>query len=625
MNLNYGRRADKSSALFFLFHFYTVMALAQLPIVSSPVIPSPTEAIYLDPNGNDLNLGTSASPKKTFAAALSALSFGQVGVQGGHSYVEVVYKSGDYYPTGSNSYVQNLSDWRKQIGGVYVYKNVSIRGIGTVVLHGDSLNAGSQMIYLTGSGISVRNIKVKNSKLHGVAVVGSNISHHSNLIIDSVHVDGAVDNGIWVTGYDRLIVRNSSTINTCTRNYKGIGSCNWASALRVENSRDALIEHNKVFFNWGEGINTSYVRNVKVQDNEAHDNYSINIYCHSSSNAVYAYNLVYNVDSTYWRYCHNLGGVAGTGISCANELSCTNACFGYTNSCGSLNSCCAELDYDHLLYQSVPYVQTDSVFIFNNVVLNAGISIWDNFSGYNNYANISNYFISHNTVIGVAGNPAILKPLINISMGTPFVRYSNVNFQNNIFSTDTNNAKIVSLNTYVPSGICSSTWQSETRFSSNLWNKNPTNAGLNFSQEFQNSILSQNVSFNDLTTIIPSSSNSSFVQTSSPLSYIQDDYYHNSRKSATNLGAIEQGSVGSNLMRENEPLLIYPIPAIHQVYFNKNLVNTSLFIRDLQGKNWLELEGFSGNVLDVSNLPPGIYFLKIQNLKMTEQFRLMIQ
>ena len=88
------------------------------------------------------------------------------------------------------------------------YKNISVRGLDNVVLHGDSLAVESQMIYLTGSGIKVSNIKIKDSRLHGVAVIGSNITHHSNVVVDSVNVDGAIDNGIWVTGYNNVLVQN---------------------------------------------------------------------------------------------------------------------------------------------------------------------------------------------------------------------------------------------------------------------------------------------------------------------------------------------------------------------------------------------------------------------------------
>ncbi len=610
--------------LYIFISFCSLSSNAQLPLVYKPIIPNPTETIYIAPDGNDLNSGSYNSPKKTFSSALNSLSFGQVGVNGGNSYGEVIFKTGDYYPSGSNSFVQYLSDWRNLIGGNWVYKNISIRGLGKVVLHGDSLPNGSQMIYLTGSGIRVRNISIENSKLHGVAIVGSNISHHSNLEIDSVHINGAIDNGIWVTGYDKVLVQNSSTSNTCLRNYKGIGACNWASALRVENCLHASILKNKVYNNWGEGINTSYVKYTNIQDNISFDNYSINIYCHSSSNAVYSHNLVYNTDSTFWRYCHNLGGIAGTGISCANELSCTNACFSYGNSCGSLYSCCAELDYNNPVYKNVVYAQTDSVFIFNNIVLNAGISIWDNFSGFNNYANISNYFISHNTVIGVAGNPNILKPLFNISLGTPFVKYQNINIVNNIFSVDSTNPKITNLNTYVPNGTCNNPWQGETRFSNNLWNKKPTNFGINFSSDYQNSLITNNAIHTNLSLITPNATQSELKQNVPITSYILDDYFHQTRSTNTNIGAIEETSINSIDNHDLGTIILYPNPVKDRIFLTQSIDKGSIILFDTQGKIQFFIEKFSGNTIDISKLEQGIYFLEIQTPNWNKKSRIII-
>ena len=132
--------------LYIILQGICLIAHAQLPVVNLPVIPTATQVVYIHPDGKDSNPGTIDEPKKTFFSAIQSLNFGISGVNGGHSYVEVICKEGHYYPKGSNGFVQNLSDWRKFTGGGYVYKNISIRGLGNVVLHGDSLDIGAQNV-----------------------------------------------------------------------------------------------------------------------------------------------------------------------------------------------------------------------------------------------------------------------------------------------------------------------------------------------------------------------------------------------------------------------------------------------------------------------------------------------
>ncbi len=607
----------KNELIIFLLLLPCFIALAQLPKVIIPDIPVPSHIIYIDFNGNDSNSGTFDAPKKTFNAAMQALPFGSAGINGGNTYAEIIFKSGDYYPKGNSGFVQNTSDWRKLENGILLYRNISMRGIGKVTLHGDSLTAGSQLLYLSGSGISVKNLNIANSKLHGVAIIGSNISHHKNVVIDSVRVDGAIDNGVWITGYDNVIVQHTSITNTCLRNYQGIGSCNWASALRVENSRHATLRNNDVFGNWGEGLNTSYVRNLNVHDNVLHDNYSVNLYCHSSSNAIYSHNLIYNIDSTFWRYCGGSAGRSGTGISLANELSCTNACFFYGNICGSVQSCCAELDYDHLIFQNVPYYQMDSVFIFNNVVLDAGIDTWDSFSGFNNYSNISNVFVRHNTIIGMSGDAKILKPAVSFNLQTPFINYKNFNFTNNIVSSDFSNEKIVNLLANTPNGLCNSAWATQTKMGYNLWNKKPKVSGLNLDTESEAGDLPYNISFSNLNPLVPGMNNKSLIYKVSVPNYIKDDFYHKPRVGKTNAGAIELDDLSADYDLKVSTPFIYPNPASNQLFFNESLVNAGISIQDMQGHIVKSISGFNGNFIDISGLGEGLYILNL-NIKNNE-------
>lgn len=527
----------------FFFAFAAVMSVqlsAQLPVVNQPVFFAPAETVYLAPNGSDLNSGSQASPLKTFYAALQHISWGVPNVNGGNAYAEVVLLPGDYYPAANTGFVQTVNEWRQNVSSTWVYKNVSIRGSGTVRIHGDSLATGNQMIYLVGNHIKVTNLQIMNCPLHGIYFDGSPITHNTDVLVDSVTVDHVFGFGIFFSGYDRVQATHCTVNNTCRQNANEInGTCQWPSGLRADNCNHVTFTDNIVSNNWGEGLNTSYCRYVDVSDNAVFDNYSVNIYCHSASKAMYRNNLVYNSDSAMWRYCYNSNGSSAFGITIANELSCTVGCFLYTNGCGSSTSCCSYTDYDHPLNTPVNYYMVDSVFIYNNLLFEAGINIFDAFSSFGNYAYINHLYIEHNTVIGRAGSAAVVKSPLILTLGTPFIHFANVRVRNNIFSIDNTLPQGSDFFAYAAANSCNGAWTNNFTSTGNLWKAIPTVPGVSFAADAFSATLATHAVAGDTANLIPSPLHPELVMPDPAISYITEDYFHYPRIVNTNAGAIE--------------------------------------------------------------------------------------
>lgn len=582
---------------------------AQLPKVAIPVIPQVSQSIYVSTSGNDSNPGSYDLPLKTFGAAINKVDFGTINIDGGHHYGEIVLKSGDYYPKGNNSLAQYDNQWRKKVGNINVYKDLSIRGIGNVNIYGDSMDNGVQMIFLQGEGISVKNIKIFNAPLHGIFCNGSPITPHHNVLIDSVTVDGAEGFGIFFSGYDKILVKNSTVANTCKANeFEKNMTCQWASGLRADNCSNITFHDNKIYRNWGEGLNTSLSKNINVYDNVVYNNYSVNIYAHSASNAIYSHNLIYNNDSTFWRYCYNGKGFSG-GLSIANELSCTDACFLWSNSCGANYSCCSYTDADHPIITPINYKQVDSIFVFNNIMLGNNITIWDSFSGFLNYAYINNLFISNNTIIDHQGSVQAIKSPISLALGTPFLYFKNLQISQNIFSIDTKlaNSKIFNIGV---NETCNGNWKKEVNMHDNLWSVLPSFAGLDFGLDQVSAALPYFNAINELDKLVPSKQNSAFVLKSSLPDFITDDYFHIPRNALTNSGAIEYMQTNSvNNTNENDGQIVLspnPVSTLLKLKANFKIKSCTVY-----SQNGTMLFNTNQSEIECSKLVDGWYYVQI--------------
>ncbi|MBX7241187.1 MAG: T9SS type A sorting domain-containing protein [Bacteroidia bacterium] len=598
-----------------------------------PVVYTPDHTIYLSPTGNDSNSGTMNSPKKTFMSAVNTFDFGVNNISNSESYNEIVFLPGDYYPALTLS--QTASQYIKTTpGGDKLYKNISLRGIGNVVIHGDSAqNAGySTLVSLMGSHIYVRNITLKNSKYAGIKFIGGN-RHCTNIEVDSLTVDSAPSHGCLFTLADTILVKNSIITNTCNENSDETASnCQWGSALKTEFCKAITFQKNKVFRNWGEGINTSLSEGIYCFKNEAYDNYSTNIYLHSAAKGIWDSNLVYNTDSLFWRACYNPNGIRKppSGISIANELTCTDICLsgGNNNACGGKYHCCAYYPHDAVFLNIYPYRQTDSIFVYNNVLLQTDISLWDAFSGFLNYAFMKDVFIENNTVIGVFGRTTLKKSPINVTLGTSFIHAQNLRIKNNIFTQDTSlSAYKAGISVYIPSGVCNGLSDGNiVTLNNNRWNtaKITTNNAIGTATEQILASLPTAIAPAQLSALIPNNQQPYWIQTATPSSYITKDFLGNPRQGITNVGALEKDvTIPIDTETENALFEAFPNPATETLLLRTQSQSIFRFtIYDPKGCIQQKSEWIQGEKeISVSGLSSGVYYLRIETDNQSEFYK----
>jgi len=507
-----------------------------------PVLFPITQRLYISPNGNDSAVGSAMFPKRTFNNAVANFAF-RDDDKFGNTYCEIVLLEGIYNLKNSERMTQTVDQWRTSTPNGMLKKNISLRGEGEVVIKGDSLPDKSILVLLMGSGISVKNLRIENGTNSALIIDGSEITHHSDVVIDNVVTKNVSQFGILVKGYDRVLVQNSTVQQTCKGNEFEVNNlCQWASGLRTTSCSNVQIIGCTVEENWGEGINLSYTTTAVVKDNNVKDNYSANIYLHSASNTIVSHNRVEIENPIFWRYCYGAKGTAAS-IGIANELTCENACFfptvNYNSSCGDKLHCCAYTDYDNPILKHVGYKQIDSIYVNNNIIQGSGISIWDAFSGLLNFGYINNVFVENNTFVGIEGTDSVRKGVIEFNLNTPFAYSNSIVFRNNIVSYDENRPNSASARMYAPIGNCNGDWKDKLAFLSNLWKKTPLIDGISFLLDKEESLLPISIDFADYTTWTPTLTNLPLVTSGVPIPYITDDFFHKPRKASSNVGAIE--------------------------------------------------------------------------------------
>lgn len=198
---------------------------------------------YVSPTGSDTNSGSSTSPFKTFAKAVSIL------------------KPGDTLQVTPGTYSEALI--------------VSVSGTSTAPIN----VIGNQA-----------KIDVKSAKNTAIKISGSYVN------LSGFEVTGATDAGIGIPG-KYVTVKNNIIHDNVTQN--GIGTCGtsttgWSSALKVGvGGQNIVISGNTVYNNCGEGIAITRGVGVRVENNTSYDNWAQNIYIDNSPYTVVQNNTVY--------------------------------------------------------------------------------------------------------------------------------------------------------------------------------------------------------------------------------------------------------------------------------------------------------------------------------------------
>ncbi|MGC4231769.1 MAG: right-handed parallel beta-helix repeat-containing protein, partial [Niabella sp.] len=297
-------------------------SLSLLPVVdTNPVIKPVQKTVYLNPTrGNDHNNGRSRTTAvKTFQRAMELCSYGTAGIDGGHYYNEIRIAGGTHKLSGNNFFQQTWhikgedgskinGQYRKRNpDGTIVYKDISIYGEpspSACVLDGTGLKGLTSawgVISLAGSNVSVKNITIQNSPAsRGISIgtgkpyINSREDRLHDILIQDVHINSVGTFGINLDEVDRAVVRSSVVTNACMINANGKSYSGYPSALKCRYSTHVSFINNKVYNNWGEGLNFNKSSYCYGSNNVAYDNYAVNFYCDNATHTIVANNRLYN-------------------------------------------------------------------------------------------------------------------------------------------------------------------------------------------------------------------------------------------------------------------------------------------------------------------------------------------
>ena len=405
----------------------TTPATATAPTPTKTVQNASGPEYFVSTNGNDANPGTLSQPWKTLNYAVKKLTPGEkLWVRGG-TYAELVIvgNSGTAqapititaYPgetpviDGSALVVKNWSSLLA-LAGSYIHvsgfeiKNININGLGG--LNGATQVLGGFGIQIGGNNNSVSKMTVHDTWAQGVIIQG--------------------DNGILQDSSIYMVSMNNCRVNAnfdcngfAVPNPEGPSCVSAASTYGSgKTTRNAILQRNRIYNCWGEGLSTWLSDGTIIQDNIVYDNYAVNIYVNNATNALVQRNIVYNTPN-------NLVGNRTSGLVLSDEITTTTG----------------------------PEVLSSNNTVINNLLYNARFCgfCWSMVPG----SGLKNVVISYNTII----NPGLARGFeIGGTSITPNIINTNSSIINNIVDNDAVSA---------PSS-------NGLTFSNNLWSISPPSA-----------------------------------------------------------------------------------------------------------------------------------------------------
>lgn len=163
--------------------------------------------------------------------------------------------------------------------------------------------------YIIFDGFEVRN-------MWGQGITNFDTFHTNirNCVVHNFHSRGIGGHGRYNT------YENNEVYHTCMSNEGGPTNGGWSSAIATINrpgfvpSSNVVMRNNKVYENWGEGINAFLAMDVIMENNDVRDNYSVNVYCDTSTRVLIENNFVSSKKPEFFR-CN----VPATAIQYSNE------------------------------------------------------------------------------------------------------------------------------------------------------------------------------------------------------------------------------------------------------------------------------------------------------------------
>jgi hypothetical protein len=240
--------------------------------------------VYVSLTGNDSNPGTASAPFRTFIKANSALSPGSTLYiyAGTYSQPLRITKSG------------TSTEW------------ITVEPLGGKVVI-DLLRRTAPGIDVQASYVAIRRLVVRYSRGVCVNLTGT------YLTVNGLVVHHCVSHGIQTSRSSHIQILNNTVYSSVLKNSARTLPGGWGSGIKVRLGTRVLVQGNKVYHNYGEGMGMRGA-NITIRNNVVYDNYSVNIYT-NSSNTLIERNFVYCTP----RSGFERAGLPATGIGLGEE------------------------------------------------------------------------------------------------------------------------------------------------------------------------------------------------------------------------------------------------------------------------------------------------------------------
>lgn len=377
-------------------------------------------------NGNDNNPGTLELPLRTIQKAITKAAAGErIYVRGG-AYTEAIRI--DKAGTLENPFVvaaypgeQPVLDGEYRLPAPprtgWVYCNNAMTPPrcyhygALVAISGDYvLFEGFEIMRSAGRGIVIsrtsgrpNTVWVRNNKIHDIRDAGTLVYYADNVTFER--------NQVWASGDFAPYARGASQLN-------------WPVAVSGRATNNTLYRSNRIFNNWGEGLDSGVdSNNVIVENNAIYDNFALQLYIHRTTVAYVQRNLIYCTGDPRFLRGNNLP----PGLILNNEQ-------GFANN-GLANN----------------------ITIINNVIVGCGqnLGIWN--GGNAQQYGVRNVLITRNALLNAKSLVASVKPqAITIQTG----QHKQIQIHHNLIVQD-------------GAGFVVAPKSAEIAWSSNFWTKKP--------------------------------------------------------------------------------------------------------------------------------------------------------
>jgi parallel beta-helix repeat protein len=242
-------------------------------------------------NGRDTNPGTAARPFLTIARAISRV------------------RAGDTVLVRTGVYREPVLIWDLKGTPDAAIRVVADRGANPVI-DGQGLKVAPGLVTIGSSewvhfgGFEVRNSTADGISLRGVknVVIRENVVHHSQF--------GGIR--AWNGNMDLTVDHNTVHHNVLSNSSRRAKQ--WSQAIGIEDTVRATVTGNRVYQNYGEGIDLIRTTGGTVSRNRVADNFSVNVYLDNARSITVDANLIRTTDEAFYR-----NNIPASAITMANE------------------------------------------------------------------------------------------------------------------------------------------------------------------------------------------------------------------------------------------------------------------------------------------------------------------